>query len=173
VQDVIPLSDGSMLTLTTERYYTPSGRSIQREYSDAGLYNYFRHIDKGDLIDRSATAVRTRKGRVVYGGDGIAPDVQVKGFEITPTRSYLIDQLFFDLRSAKEDARSDEYLNKFCERQGAGSAKCEQELPFLRLQLAQFRSYSSGNEVAADISALKTDPQVEAAIKILANWTQN
>jgi carboxyl-terminal processing protease len=74
VQDIIPLEDGSMLTLTSERYYTPSGRSIQREYSDSGLYDYFRHTNKSDLIDRTAIAVRTRNGRVVYGGDGIQPD---------------------------------------------------------------------------------------------------
>ena len=77
VQDVIPLEDGSGLVLTSERYYAPSGRSLQREYSDSGLYDYFRHVKSGVLIDLPQMAARTLKGRVVYGGDGIQPDVQI------------------------------------------------------------------------------------------------
>ena len=172
VQDLIPLSDGSMLTLTTERYYTPSGRSIQREYSDAGLYDYFRHTNKADLIDRSATAVRTRKGRIVYGGDGIEPDLLVKGFEFTSQRADLTDRLFFNVRSEKEEPMIDEFLKRFCEQQAAASAKCNDDLPFLRSQLMQFRSYKSGHEVSAEIAVLKADPQVEAALKTLSRRNQ-
>ena len=163
VQDIIPLADGSMLTLTTERYYTPSGRSIQREYSDAGLYDYFRHTNKGDLIDRPAVAVRTRNGRAVYGGDGIKPDVEAKGFEITSKRSELIDRLFFYLRTHGAGFQGDDLLNDFCKKQET-PARCGQDLPFLRSQLEQFQSYGADT---AQIKVLKADPQVEAALRVL------
>ena len=166
VQDIIPLEDGSMLTLTTERYYTPSGRSIQREYSDSGLYDYFRHTNKGDLIGRSATAVRTRNGRVVYGGDGIEPDVHVQDFEITPVRSELIDKLFYFLRSNGAEWRGDDFLKRFCDHQGS-PARCAEDLPFLRSQLAQFESYKAGADESAQITVLNADPQVGSALKIL------
>ena len=163
VQDIIPLADGSLLTLTTERYYTPSGRSIQREYSDRGLYDYFRHTTKADLIDKPAIAVRTRNGRVVYGGDGIQPDVEAKGFEITPRRSDLIDRLFFSLRLVGTTTNAEEFLKGFCVQQGP-SSHCSEELPFLRSQLAQFYSYSTDT---AQIGVLKADPQVESALELL------
>ncbi|MFB0515434.1 MAG: S41 family peptidase [Candidatus Neomarinimicrobiota bacterium] len=74
------LSDGSALRVTVGRYYTPSGRLIQRPYGK-GIDEYYQ-----DLIDRSADPLvqdsilatlpryRTRAGRVVYGGGGIMPD---------------------------------------------------------------------------------------------------
>ncbi|MGH9355596.1 MAG: S41 family peptidase, partial [Terriglobia bacterium] len=45
VQTEFPLSDRTMLLLTTARYYTPSGRLIQRDYSDISLYDYYNHYD--------------------------------------------------------------------------------------------------------------------------------
>jgi carboxyl-terminal processing protease len=167
VQDIIPLEDGSMLTLTSERYYTPSGRSIQREYSDSGLYDYFRHTNKSDLIDRSAIATRTRNGRVVYGGDGIQPDVVVKGFEMTPNRSELTDRLFFYLRSDRAALRGEDFLQSFCDQQEI-AAKCTQDLPFLRSQLAQFESYKAASDESMPFTVLKADPQIKSALKFLA-----
>jgi len=166
VQDIIPLEDGSMLTLTSERYYTPSGRSIQREYSDSGLYDYFRHTNKSDLIDRTAIAVRTRNGRVVYGGDGIQPEIVAKGFEITPNRSELTDRLFFYLRSDRAAMRGEDFLKRFCDQQPT-AAKCIEDLAFLRSQLAQFESYRAINDESTPIMMLKADPQIESALKVL------
>ena len=77
VQNVIELPNGSGLTLTAARYYTPSGRSIQRNYSDEGLYDYFVGTNRGDLIASAENAFRTTTGRVVYGGDGIKPDREI------------------------------------------------------------------------------------------------
>lgn len=77
VQEVIGFEDGSGMALTAARYYTPSGRSIQREYSDAHLYDYFRNAGRGISIESSASASRTLTNRVVYGGSGIAPDIPI------------------------------------------------------------------------------------------------
>jgi len=73
VQTVSPLSQGTGLALTTARYYTPSGRLIQREYKDISLYDYlYNHKNP------QPTEVKfTDGGRQVFGGGGITPDVLV------------------------------------------------------------------------------------------------
>jgi carboxyl-terminal processing protease len=73
VQSVTPLSENTGLALTTARYYTPSGRLIQRDYKDVSLYDYlYNHKNP------QPTEVKlTDSGRQVYGGGGITPDVQV------------------------------------------------------------------------------------------------
>ena len=74
-----------MLLLTIAKYETPSGRLIQRDYSDGNLYNYYTNggtLEEGDKPKKpKGVEKRTASGRLVYGGGGIAPDVEVK----TPT----------------------------------------------------------------------------------------
>jgi carboxyl-terminal processing protease len=72
VQSVIALKDDTGLALTTAHFYTPSGRLIQRSYSDKTLYDYYYHQDGSprDLND----VKMTDSGRTVYGGGGITPD---------------------------------------------------------------------------------------------------
>ncbi|MGH9344887.1 MAG: S41 family peptidase, partial [Terriglobia bacterium] len=73
VQTVFPLSDHAGLALTTAHYYTPSGRLIQRDYSDLSIYDYFNHEDEPPASH--AQVYYTDGGRKVYGGGGITPDV--------------------------------------------------------------------------------------------------
>lgn len=83
VQKQFSLSDGSALLLTVEKYYTPSGRAIQRSYADHTryLYEVYHRLEDGELTGEAAIPVVdsskyfTSKGRVVYGGGGITPDV--------------------------------------------------------------------------------------------------
>ncbi|MFQ5876790.1 MAG: S41 family peptidase, partial [Acidobacteriota bacterium] len=76
VQTVYPLSHNAALALTTARYYTPSGRLIQRDYGS--LEDYLSHQeDEDDLLSRATDVRRTDAGRTVYGGGGIRPDVIV------------------------------------------------------------------------------------------------
>ena len=85
VQSQIPLSDGSALRLTIARYYTPSGRCIQKDYElgktdeyDQDLYNRFMHgeFDSQDSIKiDNSLKYQTTQGRTVYGGGGIMPDI--------------------------------------------------------------------------------------------------
>jgi carboxyl-terminal processing protease len=72
VQSVINLPNDTGLALTTAHFYTPSGRLIQRSYSDKPLYDYYYHQDGAprDLND----VKMTDSGRTVYGGGGITPD---------------------------------------------------------------------------------------------------
>jgi len=83
VQSMFMLSDGSELRLTIARYYTPSGRSIQKPY-DAGFSAYqedmHNRVEHGELFSsdsikfNDSLKYQTLKGRVVYGGGGIMPD---------------------------------------------------------------------------------------------------
>ncbi|HEV2501359.1 MAG TPA: S41 family peptidase, partial [Terriglobia bacterium] len=74
VQTVFPLSDHAGLALTTAHYYTPSGRLIQRDYSDLSIYDYFNHVGEQPSPSQ-AQVYYTDGGRKVYGGGGITPDV--------------------------------------------------------------------------------------------------
>jgi carboxyl-terminal processing protease len=77
VQNPFPLADGSALILTTGHYYTPSGRLIQRPYAGRSFYDYYLKKGDKDAIQRTEEK-RTDSGRVVYGGGGIQPDVEVE-----------------------------------------------------------------------------------------------
>ena len=72
VQTVFPLSEGTGLALTTAHYYTPSGRLIQRDYSNISFLDYYYH---NNLDQKNTQDVKmTDSGRTVYGGGGITPD---------------------------------------------------------------------------------------------------
>ena len=74
VQTVTPLSENTGLALTTARYYTPSGRLIQRDYKSISLYEY--HYER--KVPEHPTEIRqTDSGREVTGGGGITPDIVV------------------------------------------------------------------------------------------------
>lgn len=74
VQTVTPLSENTGLALTTARYYTPSGRLIQRDYKSISLYEY--HYER--KVPEHPTEIRqTDSGRQVTGGGGITPDIVV------------------------------------------------------------------------------------------------
>lgn len=81
VQSVYTLQYGAGLALTTSKYFTPSGRNIQRDYSS--FYDYYV-ADEGDDSSVAEVPLKDRKqfktdtGRVVYGGGGITPDVLIK-----------------------------------------------------------------------------------------------
>jgi carboxyl-terminal processing protease len=82
VQEQYELKDGSALRLTIARYYTPSGRCIQRPY-DKGSDEYYDqvyhrgYVHEDSIISSDTTVYKTAKGRRVYGGGGIRPDIFV------------------------------------------------------------------------------------------------
>lgn len=81
VQLPFELDDGSVVRITISRWYTPSGRCVQRPY-DEGIGEYlmgaYRHGDDSTAVDTTGTKFFTRTGRVVYGDNGILPDVIVQ-----------------------------------------------------------------------------------------------
>ncbi len=120
VQRIFQLPFNTGLTLTTARYYTPYGRSLQRDYSSGSLYDYFTRHEANDpqpqpspgtrnlespLVLASPTphpqtgpAVKTAAGRVFYGGGGITPDIETKEPINTPARLRIAEAAFFFTR---------------------------------------------------------------------------
>lgn len=103
VQRMFDIYDGAQIRLTTARYYTPSGRCIQKPYAD-GTEAYNRELkrryDAGQLVSIDSVEFpdslkfQTSKGRTVYGGGGIMPDVFV------PIDTTRLSDYFLSLRSA-------------------------------------------------------------------------
>jgi carboxyl-terminal processing protease len=116
VQHVFQLPFNTGLTLTTARYYTPYGRSLQRDYSSGSLYDYYVRHDQNDNQqptqpgqpspseslpprDSNAPAFRTAAGRVFYGGGGITPDIEARPLTATPARARIIESVFYFTRT--------------------------------------------------------------------------
>ncbi len=120
VQRIFQLPFNTGLTLTTARYYTPYGRSLQRDYSSGSLYDYYTRHEPSEpqpaaspgtrnlespLALASPTphtqtgpAVKTAAGRVFYGGGGITPDIEVKEPVNTPARLRTAEAAFYFTR---------------------------------------------------------------------------
>jgi len=118
VQRIFQLPFNTGLTLTTARYYTPYGRSLQRDYSSGSIYDYYtRHEPTDNQTPPASTsgphnieaplslasptphphtgpAVQTAAGRVFYGGGGITPDIEVKEPANTPARLRIAEAAF-------------------------------------------------------------------------------
>jgi carboxyl-terminal processing protease len=102
VQRVFPLPYGTGLTLTTARYYTPFGRSLQRDYSNGSIYEYYTHSDGADDSDAKpkpvGSPVTTANGRVLYGGRGIEPDVKAPAPAFSTLRARINEAAFYFTR---------------------------------------------------------------------------
>lgn len=99
VQFPFQLDYDSALLLTIAKYFTPSGRLIQRDYSGGGFYNYYfpggLAADKTNQpTQQTGPESHTDSGRAVYGGGGIAPDESVKPGTISAAERHLRDVLF-------------------------------------------------------------------------------
>ena len=100
VQSIIPLEYGAGLTLTSAKYYTPSGRLIQRDYSNGGFYDYYTHggisrtEPKRETEKPSGQEKKTDTGRAVYGGGGISPDESVNPRMMSPSQRRLLNPSF-------------------------------------------------------------------------------
>jgi carboxyl-terminal processing protease len=97
VQTIMPLRNvrGYALALTTARYYTPSGRSIQRDYAKTALEEYYAPRDRKACEVGNSDPKLTDAGRKVYGGDGITPDYCVEPETPNKFVSYLIARQAF------------------------------------------------------------------------------
>ena len=104
VQRVFRLPYGTGLTLTTARYYTPFGRSLQRDYSSGSIYDYYtNHNGESDAETflgpkPAGVPVTLPDGRTLFGGRGIEPDVKAKPLEFSTQRARINDAAFFFVR---------------------------------------------------------------------------
>lgn len=180
-----PLSYNTALMLITARYYTPSGRSIQRSYKNETLYDYHYNPQKPE----SPEAKLTDTGRTVYGGDGITPDMTV-----TPAKPDNLEELlerrgvmypaalppqgvgdfvrFYlgENHDVSKDFAVDDtviaQLKKFLEQQHieVTDAQIERNLPYLKWEI-QREVFTGVFGVNAGYKvALENDPQLDKAI---------
>jgi len=105
VQHVYRLPYGTGMTLTTARYYTPFGRSLQRDYSSGSIYDYYTHGE--DSPDNSeadtkpkpvGSPVTAANGRTLYGGRGIEPDVVAPAQSFNALKGRINEAAFFFTR---------------------------------------------------------------------------
>jgi carboxyl-terminal processing protease len=98
VQFPYSLEYDSALLLTVAKYFTPSGRLIQRDYSNGGFYDYYTHGGSTNVGKTQAAPIGpeslTDTGRKVYGGGGISPDEVVKPNTGNRTQARLVDPIF-------------------------------------------------------------------------------
>lgn len=171
VQSVIDLPSGGGLTLTTARYYTPSGRSLQRDYEHNGAYDYYNH-SAGTAVATKPSLTRTK--REVYGGDGITPDIKVPAESVTRDRIALLDPIFHfarELAVSGRDLSADQLFTEFREfaRQGWGvqSPTLVRNEEFIKLRLAHDLELASGGPLKASRLLLRSDHQVAKAVQAM------
>lgn len=101
VQTVYRLSENTGLALTTAKYYTPSGRLIQRDYTGVSLYDYYYNRNQDDYAingakeDANREVKLTDSGRTVYGGGGITPDVKIPAIKANKFQEELLRKYAF------------------------------------------------------------------------------
>jgi carboxyl-terminal processing protease len=96
VQTVYPLSENTGLALTTAKYYTPSGRLIQRDYNGVSLYDYYYNDrDNAEAPVANHEVKMTDSGRTVYGGGGITPDVKLPNEKTNHFEDTLLEKYAF------------------------------------------------------------------------------
>ena len=107
VQRLFTLPYSTGLTLTTARYYTPYGRSLQRDYSSGSIYDYYTHQNEDEANAEKTPEttptpigkpVKTAGGRVFYGGRGIDPDIIASPENYSTLRARLSEESFFFVR---------------------------------------------------------------------------
>jgi carboxyl-terminal processing protease len=94
VQTVYPIAESTGLALTTARYYTPSGRLIQRDYNNVSLYDYYYNHDSEENAPNREVKL-TDSGRTMYGGGGITPDVKIPQVKATHLQDSLLQHYAF------------------------------------------------------------------------------
>ena len=176
-----PLSDNTGLALTTQHYYTPSGRLIQRDYSSISFLDYYygKHGETKDPMDVKQTDL----GRVVYGGGGITPDQK---FDAPKLNKFQLDVLrknalftftahYFAGKEAKLEqgfTPNEEILNQFHDylmKQGVTFTEADWTLnhDWLRKQLKTEMYITAFSLEDSKRVAVEEDPEVALAIEAM------
>ncbi|HKU21126.1 MAG TPA: S41 family peptidase [Terriglobales bacterium] len=185
VQTVFPLSEDTGLALTTAKYYTPSGRLIQRNYNGVSLYDYYFERNSGNNNSGRETKY-TDSGRTVYGGDGISPDVKIpppknNSFQDT----ILVHYVFFNFAQdylqhhhlTKAFQVTDQVLQdfrNFLSRQNVpySEADMAQNLDWVKWNLrSEMFTDAFGMEAGLQVHA-EADPEVVQALQLLPQARQ-
>jgi carboxyl-terminal processing protease len=165
VQEQVPFSDGSAVRLTVARYYTPSGRSIQKPYDDGSEKYYedmFERMVHGEMLVADSIQFAdslkyyTKKGRTVYGGGGIMPDIFVPAD--TSGRSGYFNRIYqrgtiYQFAFQYSDQHRD-YLKKL------GNAKEIEKWLDRENVIESFVKYASGKGIPYDAEGMNTSRHI-------------
>jgi len=180
VQTVFPLSDNTGLALTIAHFYTPSGRLIQRDYTNKSFYDYYTH--RGDNTRNPVDVKMTESGRTVYGGGGITPDEKYQmptpdKLQIALLRSgfFNFTRSYFSTHSTslpKDWMPTDETLNElhsYLQRNGTTFTEAEftNDHDWIRRYLAREMYTTAFNVDESDRMFSQTDPEVAKAVESL------
>ena len=140
VQDQEEFTDGSALRLTISRYYTPTGRSIQKPYGEGIDYenDYFNRFESGEMMNEDSIKhdeklkYTTPAGRTVYGGGGIYPDVFIPND--TAGASYYLTELYYA-------SIFNHYAIKYLDAKRAGFTNFEKFLESFQVTDAMFNDF--------------------------------
>jgi carboxyl-terminal processing protease len=170
VQKVFSLPLGTGLTLVTARYYTPFGRSLQRDYSSGSIYDYYtRHSDSPLGAPESADAppkpqgspVTTAGNRVFYGGQGITPDVKVAALAYDTLRGRLNESSFYFTRQLVA-GKVEGFESYKIDRPKIGTAVQPNDVQITDKLLDAFRAFVAKDEKSG-LTAENVNSQVEYA----------
>jgi carboxyl-terminal processing protease len=180
VQAPFMLSGNSAVLLTIAKYYTPSGRLIQRDYAHQGLYEYLSRTEgQNNLKDMK----KTDSGRIVFGGDGITPDEKYEAPKLTHLEAQLDGRIvfffyapeFFAVHNAKlskdwlpDDNVMEDFRN-FAIRRGTEftAAEFERDRAWIRERLREELFITAFSKEESDKVAFQNDPEVLKAIESL------
>jgi carboxyl-terminal processing protease len=169
VQQQMPLGQGDQIRLTTARYFTPTGRSIQRPYDSTSRKDYYAEIQNrygsGEMQDPSniptldTIEYTTPKGKKVYGGGGITPDIYMSNKESPEElwssyliRSNLVDRFVF--------LELDQNIQKY--NFDSAARLLNEELPFKEDFIKAFKLYCKENNFPIEV---KDDERLLNSIK--------
>ena len=185
VQTVYPLSENTGLALTTAKYYTPSGRLIQRDYTGMSLYDYYYNRD-ADENPANHEVKLTDSGRTVYGGGGITPDVKIPPQKTDSFEDSLLQHYAF-FNFAKHYANTHQVTKSFdvddAVMQEFRKFLDQEKVPYTEQELAQDNEWirstikseifidAFGQEEGLKVHA-ETDPEVLKALDLLPQAKQ-
>jgi len=185
VQQQFTLPDNSAIRLTISKYYTPSGRSIQRDYSDKKKYEeyYAMNRDSGapeennieHLAEKDTTkqVFKTNGGRTVYGGGGITPDYIIKSGNITDyTRNLLKNNIFYQYSLSYIEQKGKELIAVY----GSDLEKFVKDFQFSQNDIDKFISFAETKDVKFVENDFKVDKHyIETRLKaqIARNYWKN
>jgi carboxyl-terminal processing protease len=186
VQTVYPLSENTGLALTTAKYYTPSGRLIQRDYSNISLYDYYFDRDTDENGSSNHEVKLTDSGRTVYGGGGITPDVKLAPEKTNAFQdSLLVHYAFFNFAEHYTDTHhvTDSFQVDDQVMQDFRKSLDEQKIPYTQADLTQNADWlktsikseifvdAFGEEKGLQVRA-QNDPQVLKALELMPEAKQ-
>jgi carboxyl-terminal processing protease len=181
VQTVYPLAENTGLALTTAHFYTPSGRLIQRDYSNKSFFDYYYRKD--DNARNPNDVKMTDSGRTVYGGGGITPDEVYETPKLTPLQNELLRKSAFfnftriyfgshDIKLPKGWSPDHQVLNDFHafllkEKINFTEADFTRDMDWIRRYLKREMYITAFNLDESQRVFAETDPEVERAVELM------